>query len=434
MKRNKPEQFIGRWHWSLATVLLFALILCGACQNADSSDAVASRLNESRAEDEPKVLPIPNRIAEGSESLKGFGHLAADGEETKALLEPLIAQHLSRGREALENEDLIGALNAYQAAGNYQSGQGASTLSQHRIIAFILADDPTLMSRDSLAHAGSVLAGLLSVDPKYSHVYRTAQANLMVLRGNVEAAIQTLRDVLEKNPDYLSAREGLGVALANNNRPEEAIQSLKQVLESKPNSVRAHTVIASLFARTGKVDNAVHHSRKTLELAPNAGTYLLLGELLQKKGDVDGAIEQYRRAVAMNKKNPVGFARLGSMLLQKGGTDKEARDSLNRAFELRPNGDVLYQLAIAEARLGAHDKALQYLTRLAKESPNVPSVFQAIAEIEELRGNAKAALSAYVHAYQLLKSADNAKPANIRLLIERIEKLQKQSPTVKPKP
>ncbi len=434
MQRNKPEPFIGRcnWHSSLVLVILFSLVLIGACQNTESSDAVAMGLNESSTGQEAKVLSVES--SQSSASLQGFVHLAADSKETKGLLEPLIAQHLSHGREALKKEDLTGALNAYQTAGNYQSEQGASTLAQHRIIAFILADDPTLLSRDSLDQAASVLSGLLAVDPNYSHVYRAAQANLMVLQGNMKSAIQTLTDVLAEKPDYLPAREGLGVALANNNRPEEAIKALKQVLESKPNSVRAHTVIAALLARTGRVDDAIHHSRKSLELAPKATTHLFLGELLQKKGTIDQAIEQYRRAVLMNKKNPVGFARLGSILLQKGGTDKEARDSLNRAFELQPNGDVLYQLAIAEARLGAHDKALQYLSRLAKDSPNVHTVFQTIAEIEELRGNAKAALSAYLHAYQLLKSVDNAKPENLRLLVERIQKLQKKAPAVRPEP
>ena len=103
---------------------------------------------------------------------------------------------------------------------------------------------------------------------------------------------------------------------------------------------------------------------------------------------------------------------------------------LNRAFELGPNGDVLYQLAIAEARLGEHEKALQYLVRIAKDSPNVPSVFQAIGEIEELRGNKKVALSAYVRAHQLLKSTEGVKPDALRVLVDRIQKLQSSSAPV----
>jgi len=253
---------------------------------------------------------------------------------------------------------------------------------------------------------------------------------LLVLNGTFEPAIATFRAVLETHSDYLPAREGLGVALANDKKADEAIKELRLVLKQSPKSVRAHAVLASLLGGTGDLDGAIDHSRQTIKLAPNAGHHLLLGELLQKKGLSDEAIQHYRRAAVLNQQSAVAFGRLGSVLLQKGGADKEARDMLNRAFELGPNGDVLYQLAIAEARLGEHEKALQYLVRIAKDSPNVPSVFQAIGEIEELRGNKKVALSAYIRAHQLLKATEGVKPDALRVLVDRIQKLQSSSAPV----
>ena len=98
---------------------------------------------------------------------------------------------------------------------------------------------------------------------------------------------------------------------------------------------------------------------------------------------------------------------------------------LDRAFQLGPNGDVLYQLAIAEARLGDHDKALQYLARLANDSPNTPGVFTAIGEIQELRGDMKNAVMAYQRSHQLQTAAANGKETEAtKQLAARIQKLQ----------
>jgi|GEM_PF-5368932 len=366
---------------------------------------------------------------------KGFSHLAADGPETKALLEPVITEHLGRGRNALEESDLLGALNAYQTAGSYQSEQGGSTLAQHRIIAFVLAENPTLLSRESLGQAAQVLNGLLATDPTYKHVYKTAQANLVALSGNLDQAITTLRAVLETHPAYVPAREGLGVVLASSNKGDEAIKELRSVLKKAPDSVRARAVIAQLLSQAGDLEGAIDHARQAVKLASNTGNHLLLGELLQKKGDADEAIKQYRRAAMLNRQSALAFGRLGSVLLQKGGADKEARDMLNRAFELGPNGDVLYQLAIAEARLGDHDKALQYLARLANDSPNTPDVFQAIGEIQEQRGNTKNALSAYQRAHQLHTAAAGGKETEAtKQLAIRIRKFQAAGSTSGPAP
>lgn len=175
------------------------------------------------------------------------------------------------------------------------------------------------------------------------------------------------------HPDYRPARESLGAAQAAAGQREEAVATLKAVIEADPSAERAHEMLARLLSGEG----AVEHARQALRLSESAGNHQLLG----------GA------------------------LLSKGGADQEARDVLSRAFDLAPNGDVLYQLAIAEARLGQHDTALGHLYRLAQDSPGAPKIFRTIGEIEDARGNKDQALGAYTRAHRLLTTGQRADPA-----------------------
>jgi predicted Zn-dependent protease len=72
-------------------------------------------------------------------------------------------------------------------------------------------------------------------------------------------------------------------------------------------------------------------------------------------GDAAGAAAAWRRAVALEPREPLLLGGLGRALLNTGDPDltREARDALARSAELdRANGPVLRDLALAEARLG----------------------------------------------------------------------------------
>jgi tetratricopeptide (TPR) repeat protein len=62
--------------------------------------------------------------------------------------------------------------------------------------------------------------------------------------------------------------------------------------------VNYHLNLASILAQQGKLEEAEHEIRTALERGPNADAYRILSELLEKRGDREGAIGAIRQALA----------------------------------------------------------------------------------------------------------------------------------------
>lgn len=93
-----------------------------------------------------------------------------------------------------------------------------------------------------------------------------------------------------------------------------------------------------------------------LAVRPDDPYYLdLKAQMRLESGDARGAVVAARQAVALAPREPLILGNLGRALLNTGDASetREARDALARSAELdRANAAVLYDLALAEARLG----------------------------------------------------------------------------------
>lgn len=99
-------------------------------------------------------------------------------------------------------------------------------------------------------------------------------------------------------------------------------------------------------------------------------TYFAAGMLHEKQGSIGRAIQQYRRAIAVNHKHVRAYHRLG-MLLGAVGQHEEARKMLERAVALQPDSAVLrnnygFELMLQEQWV----QAQQQLERAIEISPH----------------------------------------------------------------
>lgn len=101
---------------------------------------------------------------------------------------------------------------------------------------------------------------------------------------------------------------------------------------------------------------ALAGARALIEAHPDDPYYQELeAQFLLELGRAPAAADAYRKAAALAPKEPLMLAGLGRALLNSDGeaAAREARDALSRAVTLdRSNGQVLRDLALAEARLG----------------------------------------------------------------------------------
>jgi len=85
--------------------------------------------------------------------------------------------------------------------------------------------------------------------------------------------------------------------------------------------------------------NLAGKSVLSVELVNDSGRYVQAGKDELIAGEVDRAIEAFRKALRMERDNPRAHLHLGAALRLK-GSKAEAKESLERALQLDPHGEV----------------------------------------------------------------------------------------------
>ncbi len=110
----------------------------------------------------------------------------------------------------------------------------------------------------------------------------------------------------------------------------------KDTLQASPRSWTAHSNFGLALYKKGKVDDAMAEYRKALEIDPNYVTaYYNLGVLFFEKGELDTAIAQYRKALELNPDYTEAHYNLGVTLSHVGQVD-EAITQFKKTLELDP--------------------------------------------------------------------------------------------------
>ena len=152
------------------------------------------------------------------------------------------------------------------------------------------------------ASAEAELRTAIELDNGYLPAY-SAYAALLVARNETAAAIQQYRTVVEKNPTA-PVFTLLGILEDARSDPAEAERCYRRALELSPDSPIAANNLAWLIAENqGNLDEALQLASASVNRNPDvAGFYDTLGYVYLKKGLYLPAVEQLRKAVAMDEK------------------------------------------------------------------------------------------------------------------------------------
>jgi protein O-GlcNAc transferase len=116
---------------------------------------------------------------------------------------------------------------------------------------------------------------------------------------NAGLTAESLRQALLSRPDDAELRCNLAIFLQNSGQIEEAAEQYRRAVEIDPRMRRAWYNLGCLLNAEDREAEAVPCFRKSIALDPaHAPTHHNLGQSLFNLGDTDGAIEQYREAIA----------------------------------------------------------------------------------------------------------------------------------------
>jgi cytochrome c-type biogenesis protein CcmH/NrfG len=109
------------------------------------------------------------------------------------------------------------------------------------------------------------------------------------------AKIQTLKDILQKDPKNLSAWVELGNTYFDTNQPNEAIDAYSKYLAIKPDNADVRTDMGIMYRKLGEFDRALKEFRTAAQADPKHvnSLYNIGIVLLHDKQDMKGAIKAW---------------------------------------------------------------------------------------------------------------------------------------------
>jgi Flp pilus assembly protein TadD len=139
--------------------------------------------------------------------------------------------------------------------------------------------------------------------------------------GRLAEAVEQFGHALRVQPDYPNARYNLANALLAQGKLEQAAANLRQVLAAVPQDPAARTQLSAALLRIGEeaigagnLAAAASTYRELTALEPeNADLRNNFGIILAKSGDLQGAIEQFEAALAINPLHAAASRNLSRM-------------------------------------------------------------------------------------------------------------------------
>jgi len=129
--------------------------------------------------------------------------------------------------------------------------------------------------------------------------------------------------------------------------PDRRIRGCTQVIErgereSSETRSFAYTNRGNAYDDKGEVDRAIADYTKAIALDPNyAFAYNNRGLTYEKKGEIDRAIADYTKAIALDPKNAIAYTNRGAAYYSKGALDRAIAD-FDEAIKLNPNYAITY--------------------------------------------------------------------------------------------
>ena len=162
------------------------------------------------------------------------------------------------------------------------------------------------------------------------------------------AAERNYQQVLRWEIDNADALRNLGMLYYLQNRDRDALFNIERALRIDSSKAEQYYSQGLVLEKMGNVPGAIQAYQKAIaKNGQHIQSYNNLGNLLGTLGDMDGAELTYRQAISANPKHFGSYQNLGNILFAKQKIDEAIR-TYQYALELNPNSaDLYYNLGVA---------------------------------------------------------------------------------------
>ena len=207
--------------------------------------------------------------------------------------------------------------------------------------------------------------------------------------GFYARAEAALREATRRDPRAVMAAIGMGQLELGRHRFDAALEWGRRARRLAPELLASYPVVVDALVELGRYDDAASTLQELLDRKPGLPAYARASYLRELRGDIDGAKEAMRLAVAAGGQAPENVAYvqtlLGGLQFTDGRID-DAEAAYRLALARVPRyAPALAGLARAEAAAGRLDRAIGRLTEVVDRLP-LPEYVIALGELELAAG------------------------------------------------
>lgn len=168
-----------------------------------------------------------------------------------------------------------------------------------------------------------------------SSVAQSSLGGVYMKEGNTAEAALHINEAVRLDANNYKAWYNRGVLLLRNGDSHSALDALNKAIQLKEYS-KALFTRALLYQQTGQWELAFSDINKVLEQEPNnARAHYILADCIEQQGNIDGALVEYNKAIALEETEPLFYLRRG-LLIARQGNHKDAIRDMSHAIQIRP--------------------------------------------------------------------------------------------------
>lgn len=407
--------------------VLAALLLAG-CGRESTVDPIVAAKESIKKGDTPSALVILKSALQGSPNNGALRYqlgsaLLRVGDVTAAIVELEKAHDAGHSDDDVIPELARAMLEAGHAKKLIEKFADASLTTPSSIASLKSTLATAYWQLDNRVLSKKAIAEALAAVPEHPTAI-LLQANLRVVEGDVQGAINDTQGILAKDPKNLQAQQFLGVLLLHGSQDVKAAkQAFEKVLEIEPKFADAHKAIILLQIQDKDIAAADAQYLKLKNLLPSHPQTVYMGALLSNiKGDLKTARDLVQKLLrfAPQSAQLQFFAatieyQLDSML--------QAESYLSKGLQSQPDSSFARRLlARVYVNTSQLERALSTISPLLSAGSVEPETLATAAEIHLLMGNIAQAEALYAGAAKLSPENRRARTALAMMKLNRGER------------
>ena len=169
------------------------------------------------------------------------------------------------------------------------------------------------------SHSEKAYVRAIELDPELAQAYINL-SDLYYKAGDLASAVGTLQRGSYELQDNLTIAHLLARVYIEDQRWDDAIEELERVLDGEPENYDAYYDLGHVYFELGDYETAIDNFENVIAYEQNQNNELLyyaLAQAYEANNQIDKAISNYLKAIAVNDKFTLAYKKVGILFLAR---------------------------------------------------------------------------------------------------------------------